>query len=183
MSHRGTLFLYSGAVGFPDGAPDIKSIAVSLAREGRYAGAGRDFWPVALHTFVVCDMLPDELKLHGLLHDSAECITGDVPKPAKTDEIEAFEEEILLSVYKSLDLRFPDPWERAAVKREDTKAKRGEVYTVGTASLQPFEAPCPEAEQLVRHYWSIYDYNDMLNANGAVQSDFINRFHAYKLMM
>jgi len=183
MSHRGTLFLYSGAVGFPEGSFDIKSIAVSLAREGRYAGAGRDFWPVALHTFVVCDMLPDELKIHGLLHDSPECVGGDVPKPAKTDASEAAEEEILVRIYSSLDIRFPEPWERAAVKHEDKKAKRGEVYTVGTASLQEFEDPCPEAEALVKHYWSIYDYNDMLNANGAVQHDFINRFHAYKLMM
>ena len=183
MNHRGTLYLYSGAIGFPECAPDLKSIAVSLSREGRYAGASREFWCVALHTFVVCDMLPDELKIHGLLHDSSECVTGDVPKPSKSDEIESFEEEILRSIYKSLDVRFPDQWERDAVKREDKKALRGEVYTIGTKALMQVYDPCPEAEALVRHYWSIYDYNDMLNANGAVQSDSINRFHAYKLMM
>ena len=182
-AHRGMLYTYTGKASFPEGAPDLKSIAVSLAREGRYAGAGSYFWPVALHTFVVCDMLPEELKIHGLLHDSPECITGDIPKPAKTDEIETFEEELLRSIYKDLDVRFPDQWEREAVKREDRKALRGEVYVVGTAALKEFNARCLEAEQLVRDYWRKYSYNDMLDANGAVQQDFINKFHAYKLMI
>jgi 5'-deoxynucleotidase YfbR-like HD superfamily hydrolase len=184
MSHRrGTLYLFSGAIGFPECAPDIKSIAVSLAREGRYAGAGRNFWPVALHTFVVCDMLPDELKIHGLLHDSPECVTGDIPKPSKSDEIEAFEEELLIGIYKSLGVRFPDTWERDAVKREDKKALRGEVYTIGTAALMQVYEPCPEAEILVVDYFNKYSYADMLDANGAVQADFINKFYKYKSMM
>lgn len=183
MSHRGTLYTYSGIASFPEGAPDLKSIAVSLAREGRYAGAGTYFWPVALHTFVVCDMLPDELKIHGLLHDAPECTTGDVPKPAKTDEIEAFEEELLRGIYKGLNVRFPDQWERDAVKREDRKALRGEVYSVGTAALRQFHEPCPEAEILVVDYFNKYSYADMLDANGAVQADFINKFYKYKAMM
>ncbi len=177
---RGTLYTYSGAIGFPECAPSIRDIAVSLSREGRYAGAGRDFWPVALHTFVVCDMLPESLKLHGLLHDAPECITGDVPKPSKTDEIEAFEEEILRSVYASLNIPFPEIWEREAVKHEDHKALCGEVYTVGTEALMEYYDPCPEAENLVRLYWNKYDYNDMLKADGAVQAEFIRRFHDYK---
>lgn len=183
MSHRGTLYTYSGAIGFPECAPSITDIAISLAREGRYAGAGTKWWPVALHTFVVCDMLPESLKIHGLLHDSSECITGDVPKPAKTDEIEKFEEEILAAIYKTMGVRFPEQWERDAVKREDKKALRGEVYVVGTRALRQFHDRCPEAEGLVRLYDWKYDYKDCLDADGAVQADFIRRFHHYKLLM
>jgi 5'-deoxynucleotidase YfbR-like HD superfamily hydrolase len=177
------LFTYSGAIAFPECAPSIEDIAISLSREGRYAGASLQFWPVALHTFVVCDMLPEELKLHGLLHDSPECITGDVPKPAKTEAISQFEEEILASIYKSMGIRFPDLWERDAVKREDRKAMRGEVYSVGTKALKPFYDPCPEAEALVWKYVRKYDYADMLNPDGAVQAEFVRRFHHYKLLI
>jgi hypothetical protein len=183
VSHKGTLYTYSGTVLFPEGAPSIEDIAISLAREGRYAGAGVEWWPVALHTFVVCDMLPDELKLDGLLHDSPECITGDVPKPAKTDAISEFEEELLVSIYKSLGVRFPDLWERTAVKCEDRKAFRGEIYTVGTAALRQFDEPCPEAESLVLKYHLKYDYKDCLDADGLVQAEFVRRFHHYKMLM
>lgn len=178
-----TLYTYSGAIGFPECAPSIEDIAISLSREGRYAGAGLYFWPVALHTFVVCDMLPDELKLDGLLHDSPECITGDVPKPAKTEAISEFEEEILRSIYKSVDVRFPDQWIRDAVKREDRKTLRGEVHTVGTLALRQFHEHCPEAEQLVIKYFNQYDYADMLSAHGAVQAAFVRRFHYYKKLL
>ena len=85
---RGFLYTYSGKLAYPGGAPSLLDIAVSLSREGRYAGAGQRWWPVALHTFVACDLLPKHLQLDGLLHDSPETITGDTPKPSKTDEIE-----------------------------------------------------------------------------------------------
>src|ERR1700676_2252398 len=76
---RGTLYTYSGKVGFPEGAPSLLDMAVSLSREGRFAGAGLRFFPVALHSFVVADLLPDHLKWDGLIHDSPEVITGDTP--------------------------------------------------------------------------------------------------------
>ena len=93
---------------FPEGgAPSLFDTAIALSREGRFAGAGLRFFPVALHTFVVCDLLPVALQLDGLLHDSPEVITGDTPKPAKSNEIEAFEEELLRAVYASHGITFP----------------------------------------------------------------------------
>ena len=116
MTHnRGTLYTYSGKIGFPDGAPSLLDMAVSLSREGRYAGAGFRFCPVALHCFAVCDLLPDLLKWDGLVHDSPEVITGDTPKPAKTDEIEAFDEELLTSIYKSFKVRMPSTYDRGVI--------------------------------------------------------------------
>src|ERR1700678_1908401 len=99
--HRGTLYTYSGKIAFPGGAPSLFDTAVALSREGRFAGAGQRFFPVALHTFVVCDLLPTSLQFDGLLHDSPEVVTGDTPKPAKSDEIEKFEEELLRGIYAS----------------------------------------------------------------------------------
>jgi len=177
---NGNLYMYSGKIGFPSGSPSLWDIAVSLSREGRYAGAGMRWWPVALHTFVVCDMLPSKLKLHGLLHDSTESVTGDIPKPAKSKELEDFEDKLLAVIYKGLDVSLPSPLEWDAVKVADKKALRGEVYTVGTQALQQVYPRCPEAEELVHVYLDKYTYADCLEASGRVPIEFMRRFHQYK---
>ena len=87
MSDRGVLYTYSGKIAFPGGAPSLLDTAVSLSREGRFAGAGQRFFPVALHSFVAADLLPPIFNSTGLCM-TPEVITGDTPKPAKTDEIE-----------------------------------------------------------------------------------------------
>jgi hypothetical protein len=179
-NHRGTLYTYSGRISFPGGSPSIMDMAISLSREGRYVGAGMRFWTVALHTFVVCDLLPDNLKLHGLLHDSPETVTGDIPKPAKTDEIEALEIELLKGVYNTFKLTLPTAEEHRLIKVADTMTKHGEVYTVGTQSLQEVYPRCPEAEVLIHQYVDMYDYADMLDAGGRVPIEFMCRYREYR---
>ena len=183
MSNRGTSYTYSGKIAFPSGAPSLLDIAISLSREGRFAGAGRRFFSVALHTFVVCDLLPEELQFDGLLHDSPEVITGDTPKPAKTAEIEMFEEELLRSNYAEHGVTFPNSNVRALVKEADRKAFRGEIYTTGNVALQEFYPPCPEAEELIFKYVKEYTYEDMLEASGLVPMQFMKRFRTYKLQL
>jgi 5'-deoxynucleotidase YfbR-like HD superfamily hydrolase len=179
-NHRGVLYTYSGKIAFPGGAPSLLDTAISLSREGRFAGAGRRFFTVALHTFVVCDLLGPALQFDGLMHDSPECVTGDTPKPAKTDEIEAFEEELLRANYASHRVTFPDSYERAMVKAADRLAFRGEIYTTGNVALQEFYPPCPEAEELIFKYVKEYTYEDMLEASGRVPMEFMRRFRLYK---
>lgn len=174
------LYTYSGKISFPDVAPSLLDIAVSLSREGRYAGAGIRWWPVALHTFVVCDMLPDDLKFDGLMHDSPECITGDVPKPAKSAEVEVLEELLLRNIYEHFKVSFPDAQQRMLVKRADKAALCGEVYTVGTRALQDYYPANPEAEAWVLKYVNQYSYNDCLEASGLVPIEFMRRFRTYK---
>jgi 5'-deoxynucleotidase YfbR-like HD superfamily hydrolase len=181
--HRGTLYTYSGKIAFPGGAPSLLDTAVSLSREGRFAGAGQRFFPVALHSFVVADLLPLDCKFDGLMHDSPEVITGDTPKPAKTNEIEAFEEELLAAKYADMGVTFPNEGIRRTVKAADRKAMRGEVYTVGTIWLQEFYAPCLEAEELIFKYVKEYTYADMLEASGRVPMEFMRRFRQYKLQL
>ncbi len=183
LPKRGTLYTYSGKIAYPDGAPSLLDIAISLSREGRYAGAGMRWWPVALHTFVVCDLLPNELKFDGLLHDSPEVITGDTPKPAKTDAIEEFENERLKDIYRNFKITLPTGLQHAQVKGADTRAKQGEIYTVGTQALQEFYSPCPEAEERIHCYVDKYSYADMLEASGRVPIEFMRRFREYRSML
>ena len=183
MSDRGTLYTYSGKIAFPGGAPSVLDIAIALSRESRFAGAGQRFFPVALHSFVAADLLPPHLQFDGLRHDSPETITGDTPKPSKTDEIEAFEEELLRGIYDSHGISFPDEYARKEVKAADRKVMRGEVYTVGNIWLQPFHRPCLEAEELIFKYVKEYTYADMLEASGRVPLEFMSRFRQYRLQL
>jgi hypothetical protein len=156
---------------------------VSLSREGRFAGAGQRFFPVALHSFVVADLLPYKLQFDGLMHDNPEVITGDTPKPAKTDEIEAFERELNKAAYASYGVVPPNEGEHNFIKSADRMAMRGEVYTVGNLWLQPFHDPCPEAEELIFKYVKEYTYDDMLEASGRVPMEFMRRFRQYRLQL
>jgi hypothetical protein len=180
---QGTLYTYSGKIAFPDGAPSLLDTAVSLSREGRYAGAGLRFWPVALHTFVVCDLLPERFKFDGLMHDTSEVITGDVPKPAKTAALEEFEEELLRVNYKAAGVTFPDRDTRLQVKIADNLTLRGEVYTVGTQALQEFYPRYEWAEEFVQHYAGKYSYADYLEPTGRVPTEFMRRYHKYRDML
>ena len=183
MPERGTLYTYSGKMAFPGGAPSLFDMAISLSREGRFAGAGQRFFPVALHSFCVADLLPPELQFDGLMHDNPEVITGDTPKPAKTDEIEQFEIELSDAAYKSWGIHPPNPVEHSMIKGADRMVFRGEVYTVGNIWLQEFHQPCPEAEELIFKYVKEYTYEDMLEASGRVPMEFMRRFRQYRLQL
>jgi hypothetical protein len=180
---RGILYTYSGKISFPDGAPSLLDIAVSHGRECRYAGAGMRWWPVILHTFVVCDLLPPQLKLHGLIHDSPESITGDVPKPVKTPEIEALEDFLLKGIYRNFKLKLPTRAEHKAIKKADHAALCGEVYTVGTQALQAEYPRAPLAEKLVMKYLAEYPPMECLQPDGRAPIEFLRRFRVYSDML
>lgn len=174
------LYTYSGKIAYPDGAPSILDIAVSLSREGRYAGAGVHWWPVALHTFVVCDLLPPPWRLHGLLHDAAECVLGDVPKPAKSKAVSRMEDEIHQRIYESLEIDWPSNEVWKAVHTADARALHGEVWSVGTRALRDVYPLDEEARQLVGEYYKKYSVNECVDASGPVVNEFVYRYGCYR---
>jgi hypothetical protein len=177
---RETLYTYSGVAAFPIGAPTLLDIAVGLSREGRFAGQGVRWFPVVLHSFVVADLLPPRLKLHGLLHDCDECLTGDLPKPFKTPTFEKLEEKIRKLIYRSQKLPYPTPEQHAIIKEADQKSLQGEVYTVGTRALQLAYDRCPEAEELVLRYLADFPPTECLHSDGKAVVEFLRRYHLYR---
>lgn len=74
---------------------DIRDIAHHLSNECRYAGACPQFYSVAQHCVLASRyFITPQMKLAGLLHDSAEAYLKDLPSPIKHDPRMAFYREL-----------------------------------------------------------------------------------------
>lgn len=106
-----------------DSELNIQDIAHSLANQCRFNGHTKIFYSVAEHS-VLCYHYLNELKnenddkvkisaktlMYCLLHDAAEAVISDIPKPFKMQfpEIEAKEKEYLEAILDLLELDLND---------------------------------------------------------------------------
>lgn len=79
---------------------EIRDIAAGLARECRFAGQMHGYYTVAQHCVIGTLIAPQAVKYAFLMHDAAEAILKDIPKPLKNllpdyQRIEAMHEERL----------------------------------------------------------------------------------------
>lgn len=90
---------------------DIEEIATALSNICRYTGHVNSFYSVAEHSVLVSRLVPDNLALVGLLHDSSEAFVGDVSSPLKKllPEYKKIEEDIQQAICKHFELPYPFP--------------------------------------------------------------------------
>lgn len=67
----------------------IDDICHGLAHVCRFNGQTRHHYSVAQHSLIVADIVPQEHKLHALLHDAGEAYMADIARPIKLLMIEA----------------------------------------------------------------------------------------------
>lgn len=172
---------YDGIIG-PDDAPSIHSVAVALCRETRYCGNSPRWWNVGLHSFVVADLLPNRLKIHGLIHDEPESCTGDIPHDLKTDKQRAFEDVLLERFYKKYGITPLSATDHHEVKLADRLAVHGEVWAgSGTRSLKTKYDYRQGVCNIVHSYMRAYTFTDCLDPiRGAAIAEFERRFDEYR---
>lgn len=116
---------------FGERAPSLYAIGVGLGRTARWRGQTETPFSVLAHTIVVANLLPPELRIHGLLHDAAEAIVGDVPATWKTPADSERERVILERIYAEVDVPWPTALEHSQVKVADMDARYAEAHVLG----------------------------------------------------
>ncbi|GJD31442.1 hypothetical protein PMNALOAF_2701 [Methylobacterium adhaesivum] len=104
-------------------------IAISLSRIARFNGHSRAPYTVAQHSCIVANFLPEEHRVHGLLHDAPEYATGDLTSPLKLalslicPEFRAafkrIEGAFRVAIYQAAGIALPTPEVEAMVRRAD----------------------------------------------------------------
>lgn len=113
----------------------IEDIAHALSNICRFAGHVKRFYSVAQHAVNVSYLCPLQ-PLTGLLHDTAEAFTNDIPTPLKNaiPEFAALEKRIERAMSDKFRLHYPLP---AEVKLADLKALLAEKDEL-TNNSQPW---------------------------------------------
>lgn len=97
-------------------------IAQGLGNTCRFGGQINQFYSVAQHSILVCELAPAHLKRAALIHDAAEAYLGDVISPVKhliRDLYEPLEQRLLTVIFE----RFNEPIENLAlIKQYDLQA-------------------------------------------------------------
>ena len=90
---------------------DIEEIAHALSNTCRFGGHCSNFYSVAEHCLIMSNIVSPELALSALLHDAAEYILTDVPKPFKRlmPEFTKYENGIMESVDKRYNVNTNHP--------------------------------------------------------------------------
>lgn len=102
---------------------DLRDIAHHLSMVCRYGGACPRFYSVAAHSMYVADLLSEDLKREGLMHDSSEAYLGDMIKAVKVycPDYRELEEKWERAIQVRFQLRAGVDV-KAAVKRADISA-------------------------------------------------------------
>lgn len=117
--------------------PTLDDIAIGLSRSMRFAGQTPHPYSVLCHSLVVATIIEDQrFKIHGLLHDAAEAIIGDIPTPWKPVEHAINEQEILSRLYHILELPMPGDEAIEAVREADLAARAAEAHALGHRRAQ-----------------------------------------------
>lgn len=165
----------------PEDAPELEDITISLARMCRFNGFSTIFWTVLQHSFAVEDILEPEYKIYGLLHDAAECITGDIPRPVKPDVMARMEDILMTSIYKSLNIPEPSSKAKLYVKEADDRVLYAECVLFGppeTSKHLGFSYPeDTKTLDVVSSYIVPGEriYDDLLAPNSPLQQRFLDK--------
>ena len=174
---------------------NIEQMFWTLSGISRFNGSIKEHWSVA-HHLIHCDEiaktkenLSDADRLHILVHDLHEAITGDISTPMKEmigrEQIRRIEQSIDSAIYQAIGIERPDNACIQKIKEVDVRALHAEALRFCIDLGYPY----PKTEQL--------DADDMLinGVKGSVMGrtyeetrdlltkELVERFTALKLLV
>lgn len=121
----------------------IADIAHALSNICRFTGHTCRFYSVAQHSVHVCDILPPDQQLAGLLHDASEAYLTDFPRPLKLSPYFASNyRRTEAALEEAIHARFHLPHPRAAAIHSADEA------VLGTEILQLMQPLNPDWSHL-----------------------------------
>lgn len=148
---------------------DFREIADTLAGVYRWAGGSELDISVGLHTLIVCDAAPEDIKPHALLHDAHEARTGDILRPVQqtlasiarnvyrdhttiNGSIDILKQRHDAAIYAAAGMEMPTKRQLAAVKLADNTAMMTERRDFLAPSPMPWDADLETIQPLRRRY-------------------------------
>ncbi len=120
-----------------------EDIAAHLSKMCRFTCACEPFYSVAQHSCIVASLVPDRLRLAGLLHDASEAYTGDWSSPMKAlvrELAPGLLEQIHMNIERMVEERFDLHLTRedhAIIKRADLIAMATEKRDLMPPDARP----------------------------------------------
>jgi hypothetical protein len=89
----------------------IIDIAHALAHSCRYGGQCLRFYSVAEHSVHIFNLVKQENKLAGLMHDASEAYLVDIPRPIKPflKNYKELEDRVMIAVSSKFKFEYPMP--------------------------------------------------------------------------
>lgn len=155
----------------------LDDIAHALSNQCRFSGHTSDFYSVANHSVLVCELLVErgcqaDTCLWGLLHDASEAYLVDLPSPLKQSaELGVaylrVEERAMLAVAEAFALPWPIPetvheadLALLAAERRDLMPPQGEWAVIAGVTPWPPEQIVPWTPGVARHAFHVM-YDDL----------------------
>lgn len=146
----------SGVHVFPDGAgvPTLEDIAVGLGRQPRFAGHTQVWWPVLLHSLVCLRIarrmeLPVRQQIVCLFHDAHECITGDITRYWKTNDMRLHQADLDRRIFGAMGV-FMKKEDYHEVDELALMAESAEVGPPGIIEFYNLKPPVPQQDVVQR---------------------------------
>ena len=150
---------------------NIADIAHALSQVNRFTGHTIQPYSVAEHSVHVANLLPDEYKLEGLLHDASEAYIADMATPVKHHQsmemYRAIENDVQKECYNAFGIK-PNQYSHMIVKQADRVMLKVEVLSLMKQPLKGAWVPLIESIHLPVHpiprcWSSIYAEERFLN--------------------
>ena len=134
---------------------NIKDIAHALANTCRYSGHCSRYYSVAEHCVNVSLVVPEELALAGLLHDSAEAYLTDIPRPIKPllAGYRQAEDALLSAIFKGLGTRLTLPLDKAIKEADNILLAVEQFELIPNTKYWPYIMTAEEVGQWQAANW------------------------------